>query len=115
MMDIYDEVCDPTEPSKEVIYDNPIGVMSGEDGEAKIMEITPNPAYGTVFTKNERGTCKLFFKLILYIQFLCISSDSKFLILTVCTNNGSCTEYWYNILYYMKTVLQQCLYVLIIC
>ena len=64
MMDIYDEVCDPTEPNKEVIYDDPIGVVSGEDGEAKIVEMTPNPAYGTVLSKNEQlqGMCKHFFQ-----------------------------------------------------
>ena len=40
------------EPNKEVIYDYPTGVGSGEDEMAAVrvemVEITPNPAYGTV-------------------------------------------------------------------
>ena len=48
---IYDEVCDPTEPTKEVIYDYPIGVGTGEDEiAARRVEMTSSPVYETVTT-----------------------------------------------------------------
>ena len=50
MIDIYDNVHDPSiiEPTREVECEYPTGVGSGEDEiAARIVEITPNPAYGT--------------------------------------------------------------------
>ena len=48
-------VCDLMEPNKEVVYDYPTGVVSGEDEiAARKVEMTPNPAYRTV-TENEQG------------------------------------------------------------
>ena len=48
-------VCDPTESNKEVVYNYPTGVESGEDEiTAGIVEMTPNPRYGTVtFSKHK--------------------------------------------------------------
>ena len=49
---IYDEVCDPTEPNKEVVYDYPTDV--GKSGEDEIaagrVEMTSSPVYETVTT-----------------------------------------------------------------
>ena len=54
MENIYD-VCDPTESNKEVVCDYPTGVESGEDEiTAGIVEMAPNPRYGTVtFSKHK--------------------------------------------------------------
>ena len=54
MAEIYVNVCDHTEPNKEVIYDSPTGVWSDEDEvAARRVEITPNPAYETVTCSEE--------------------------------------------------------------
>ena len=55
---IYDIVGNLTEPNKEVIYDCPIDVVSGEDEKGgKSVEMTPNPAYRNLTcSENEQGT-----------------------------------------------------------
>ena len=53
MADIYDNVCDQTEPTEEVVYSYPIGVVSGNGRKAKRVEMTPNPAHGSVTCSKE--------------------------------------------------------------
>ena len=49
MRDIYDYVCDPTEPNTEVVYDYPTGVVNGEDNIAtRRVERSLNPVYVTL-------------------------------------------------------------------
>ena len=53
MIDTCDNVYDPaiTAPSREVVYNYPTGVRSGEDGIAaslRKVEMILNPSYGTV-------------------------------------------------------------------
>ena len=45
---IYDKVCDPTEPNKEVVYNYSTGVGSEDEIAAGRVEMTSNPAYRTV-------------------------------------------------------------------
>ena len=74
MADIYDDVCVPTKPykgKKEVVYDYPTGVGIGEDEIAtRRVEITSNPAYGTVICSEE---CVSANNLKLYLRLLLIS------------------------------------------
>ena len=54
MADIYANVCDLTEPNKEVVYDCPTGVEGGEDEiAARRVEMTLNPAYETLTCSKE--------------------------------------------------------------
>ena len=56
MIDTHDNVHDPSiiALSREVVYDYPTGVRSGEDEiQAVQVEMIPNPAYGTVTCSKE--------------------------------------------------------------
>ena len=59
MAGTYVNICDPTGPNKEVVYDYPTGVGSGKnDIEARKVVMTPNSANGTV-TCSKEHVCTL--------------------------------------------------------
>ena len=61
MTDIYDYIYDPvvTERNTEVVYDYPTDVVSGEDEiTARRVEMTSNPAYGPLTTRNSKSKSK---------------------------------------------------------
>ena len=74
-------VCDPMEPNKEVVYDYPTGVGSGEDEiAARRVEMTPNPAYKTVTVNDhEQGI----YIMIIIVKYMYIQSKLQMTLHTV--------------------------------